>query len=144
MRYAVKGLGLSAALTVVCLAGAAGAATAESSRSEGLYAPSALVLVVGEGEDPAAATVERAVTLRCSPAPAGDHPDPVRACAELHAVDGEFASLVTDGGDRFCPTAWAPVTITADGVWDGRRVSYAHTFPNSCVMAESTTSVFSF
>ncbi|MTE19484.1 protease inhibitor protein [Streptomyces sp. TRM43335] len=158
MRYAIKGLGLSAALAAALLAGAATTATAapaESGRgtagvaertegAEGLYAPSALVLTVGKGEDPATATVERAVVLRCSPAPGGDHPAPERACAELRAVDGEFASLVETDGDRFCPMVWDPVTVTADGVWDGRRVSYSHTFANSCVMADATDRVFAF
>ncbi|MGK5497937.1 subtilase-type protease inhibitor [Streptomyces sp. URMC 125] len=148
MRYAIKGLGLSAALSAVLLAGAAGAAaTAAPAAPEGaggLYAPSALVLTVGKGEDPATATVERAVVLNCSPAPGGDHPAPEQACAELRSVDGEFASLIEDGGDRFCPMVWDPVTVTADGVWDGRRISYSHTFPNSCVLAGATDRVFVF
>ncbi|MFP8905185.1 SSI family serine proteinase inhibitor, partial [Streptomyces atacamensis] len=40
---------------------------------------------------------------------------------ELRAVDGELASLVEAGGDRMCPMVWDPVTVTADGVWEGRR-----------------------
>ncbi|GAA2385773.1 protease inhibitor [Streptomyces glaucosporus] len=144
MRYAIKGLGLSAALAAACLAGAAGTATAAPAHPEGLYAPSALVLTVGKGDDPATATVERAVVLRCSPAPGGDHPAPERACAELRSAGGDFASLVEAESDRVCPMVWEPVTVTADGTWDGRRVSYAHTFPNACVMADRAGAVFSF
>ncbi|GAA2457391.1 subtilase-type protease inhibitor [Streptomyces macrosporus] len=144
MRYAIRGLGLSAALAAACLAGAAGTATATPAQPEGLYAPSALVLTVGKGESPATATVERAVVLRCSPAPGGDHPAPERACAELRSVDGDFASLVDVDSDRFCPMVWNPITVTVDGVWDGRRVSHSHTFSNACVMEGAATAVFSF
>ncbi|MDG9700714.1 subtilase-type protease inhibitor [Streptomyces sp. DH37] len=144
MRYAIKGLGLSAALAAGCLAGAVPSAAAAPAQPQGLYAPSALVLTVGEGEDPATSTVRRAVVLRCSPAPGGDHPAPARACGELRAVNGEFAALAEARGDRMCPMIWDPVTVTADGVWEGRRVSYARTFPNACVMADTAPAVFSF
>ncbi|WP_101258189.1 subtilase-type protease inhibitor [Streptomyces barkulensis] len=143
MRYAIKALGVSTALAVTCLTGSAATAAASPAQPEGLYAPSALVLTVGEGEDPATATVLRATVLRCSPAPGGTHPAPAEACDELRSADGEFASLL-EPGDRMCPMVWDPVTVTADGVWEGRRVSYTHTFPNSCVMADTAPAVFSF
>ncbi|MFP8940155.1 subtilase-type protease inhibitor [Streptomyces fenghuangensis] len=143
MRYAIKVLGVGTALAVTCLAGSAATATASPAQPEGLHAPSALVLTVGKGEDPATATVLRAVVLSCSPVPGGTHPAPAEACGELRSADGEFASLV-ESGDRMCPMVWDPVTVTADGVWEGRRVSYAHTFSNACVMADTAPAVFSF
>ncbi|MFP8962393.1 subtilase-type protease inhibitor [Streptomyces nanhaiensis] len=144
MRYSIKGLGVGTALAVTCLAGSAATAAASPAQPEGLYASSALVLTVGKGEDPATATVLRAAVLSCSPVPGGTHPAPAEACGELRSVDGEFASLVESGRDRMCPMVWDPVTVTADGVWEGRRVSYAHTFSNACVMADAAPAVFSF
>ncbi|GAA2401838.1 protease inhibitor [Streptomyces glaucosporus] len=144
MRYAIKGLGVSAALTAACLAGTATAATAAPAEPEGLYAPSNLVLAVGEGEDPETVTVQRSVLLSCSPTSGGSHPEPGRACAELRSADGDVAALVETDGDRVCPMIWDPVTVTAEGVWEGRKVSYAHTFPNACAMENSTDALFSF
>ena len=144
MRYATKGLGLSAALAAAFLAGTTATATAAPAEPDGLYAPSNLVLTIGEGEDPSLATVQRSAVLSCSPTSDGSHPEPGKACAELRSVDGDIASLVNTDNDGVCPMIWDPIVVTAEGVWEGRKVSYAHTFPNACVMENSTGALFSF
>ncbi|MCS0634909.1 subtilase-type protease inhibitor [Streptomyces sp. LP05-1] len=138
--------------TAVCALAAAGAlatavapaTAAPAPRTESLYAPSALVLTVARGETAAAATPLRAVTLVCSPGAGGSHPDPKAACAELKAVDGEFRALGDQNNGRPCVKIYDPVVVTAQGVWDGRRVQFERTFSNSCVMQAEGTSVYSF
>jgi hypothetical protein len=150
MRYATKGLGLGAVLTAACLVGPAATATAGPAGPAGAdgpsgpSGPSVLVLTVAEGEDPATAPERRSAVLTCPPGSGGTHPAPGRACAALRSVDGEVGALVETDGDRVCPMIWDPVTITAEGVWKGREVSYERTFANSCVMEGATGPVFSF
>ncbi|MDF3298969.1 protease inhibitor [Streptomyces tropicalis] len=134
-------LGLTA--TAVCgpLTGAALAAPSGAPAS--LYAPSALVLTVGHGENAAAATPERAVTLTCAPSSSGTHPAAVQACAELRGVGGNFDALVPRP-DVLCTKEYNPVVVTAAGVWQGKRVAYERTFANECVKNAVVSSVFSF
>ncbi|MEU0271952.1 subtilase-type protease inhibitor [Streptomyces sp. NPDC006307] len=133
--------GLVTAATLGPLTAAQAAERAEAGQR--LYAPSALVLTIGQGEDVASSTPLRATTLTCAPTPGGTHPAPQRACAELRAAQGEFDKL---GGDeqRPCIKIYDPVVVTAQGVWEGRRVDYTRTFPNSCVMQTESDSVFAF
>ncbi|MER7958613.1 subtilase-type protease inhibitor [Streptomyces sp. NPDC096030] len=94
-------------------------------------APTALVLTVQHGTD-ATAPAARAVTLSCYPTgTAGDHPSAAQACAELEEAEGDIASL-SASPLQMCNTRYAPVTVTAAGVWKGEHVSYAETFSNSC------------
>ncbi|MER6615010.1 subtilase-type protease inhibitor [Streptomyces xantholiticus] len=145
MRYIVRGLAL-AATTVLALvaAPAVGSAGAAQSGPQSLYAPSALVLTVTAGDDAATGTVLRAVTLGCTPKATGTHPDPRAACAELRAADGGFDAITTRDSGALCTKQWDPVTVTADGVWNGKRVSYAHTYGNACVQASTSGTVFNF
>ncbi|MER7699791.1 subtilase-type protease inhibitor [Streptomyces sp. NPDC096095] len=115
------------------------AATAQAApaKEESLYAPSALVLTVARGEDPLTATVERAVTLACAPAPGGTHPTPAAACKELAAVQGQFAELAEGPSNRACTRLWDPVVVTAHGVWQGERVEFSTMYGNACEMAGS-------
>ncbi|MFE3637228.1 protease inhibitor [Streptomyces sp. NPDC059168] len=133
-------LGLTAA---VCgpLTGAALAAPGAAPSS--LYAPSALVLTTGHGEDAAAATPERAVTLNCAPTASGTHPAAIDACAELRAVGGDLSALKSRD-DVWCTKLYDPVVVTVQGVWQGKRVSYERTFGNSCVKEAASGSVFTF
>ncbi|MFF9869560.1 MULTISPECIES: subtilase-type protease inhibitor [unclassified Streptomyces] len=134
---------------IVCglvTAGALGpltAAEAAQQSEQRLYAPSALVLTVAQGEEATTATPLRAVTLTCSPKPAGTHPAPQQACAELRAVQGRFDQLSNDE-QRPCIKIYDPVVVTAQGIWEGRRIDYARTYPNSCVMQSEGESVFAF
>ncbi|WP_254705827.1 subtilase-type protease inhibitor [Streptomyces vilmorinianum] len=162
MRYLLRNTAFTTALaTGVALIGAATgdlaqaepatsaapAAPAAPAASAGLYAPSALVLTIGKGEDPATATVERAVTLSCSPTPSGTHPAPKSACAELKAIDGDLARLaVAWSASSPCTHLWDPITVTGDGVWEGKRINWSATYGNTCQMHTglARNSVFSF
>lgn len=144
MRYTLGAIGVGAALALGCVAGTSGTARAESPQPQRLYAPSALVLTVGKGEDAANSTVQRAVLLRCRPTAGGDHPAAKAACKQLAVAGGDFAALPGSDPGRICPEIWDPVVVTADGVWEGQRVSYAHTYPNSCYMEGDAGPVFAF
>ncbi|MGR8006975.1 subtilase-type protease inhibitor [Streptomyces hypolithicus] len=141
MRHFRNALGVLGTATALALTGVAstGMAHAQPAASASLYAPSALVLSVGEGEEAATATVWRAVTLSCAPRPAGTHPSAEAACAELGATGGEFSALVDGTKRRTCTRQWDPVVITAEGVWQGKRVSWSATFGNACEMRSSLT-----
>ncbi|MFE2353793.1 protease inhibitor [Streptomyces parvulus] len=134
-------LGLTA--TAVCgpLAGASIASPAPAPAS--LYAPSALVLTVGQGESAAATSPLRAVTLTCAPKAGGTHPAADVACAELRRAGGDFDALSAADG-VMCTREYAPVVVTVDGVWQGRRLSYERTFANECVKNAGSASVFTF
>ncbi|MFF3764319.1 subtilase-type protease inhibitor [Streptomyces sp. NPDC001922] len=146
MRYTIGALGAAAALAVGCLASTTAVAHADSQGQSSLYAPSALVLTIGKGEDAATAAVQRAVVLRCAPRPGGDHPAAAQACSQLRAVNGEFSALTQPPAPgTVCTRIYDPVTVTADGVWNGRRVSWSQTFANQCVMEGMTQgNVFAF
>ncbi|MFD9271386.1 subtilase-type protease inhibitor [Streptomyces goshikiensis] len=115
-------------------------------QSTSLYAPTALVFTLAQGDN-VTAPVIRAVTLSCAPTPRGTHPLPEAACAALNASGGSFDhQLASPDTHRVCPMIYAPVTITADGVWQGDRITWKHTFSNTCVMSATLngTSVFAF
>ncbi|AWZ07035.1 MULTISPECIES: subtilase-type protease inhibitor [unclassified Streptomyces] len=131
-----------AALSVLAVSGAAGRADAAPAGTEGLYAPSALVLSVTDGDDAASGTVLRAVTLVCAPRPGGTHPAPAAACAELRANGTELDALAEPRSDAACTREWDPVTVTADGVWQGRRLSYSYTYANHCGLRNSVGVLF--
>ncbi len=134
---------LTLTATAVCGPLAGSALATPGAAPSGLYAPSALVLTVGHGQDAATVTPERAVTLTCAPTASGTHPAAVRACAELRASGGDFDALaVRDGGQ--CTKQFDPVVVTVDGVWQGKRVSYERTFANECVKNSYGTTVFTF
>ncbi|MGW1882308.1 subtilase-type protease inhibitor [Streptomyces sp. NPDC001970] len=145
MRYIVSTFGATASAAALLLAVGGAAHAAPPAQPAGLYPPSALVLTVGKGDQAATATAERAVTLSCAPTPGGTHPSPKAACKELNAVDGEFGLLSRAVGGP-CTRQWDPVTITADGVWQGKRVSWSATYGNACEMHSSLTeaAVFAF
>ncbi|QFZ73681.1 serine protease [Streptomyces fagopyri] len=81
----------------------------------------------------------RGALLLCDP-PQG-HPHAARACAELAAAEGDIGRIPDTPG-VLCPMIYAPVTAAARGAWDGRPVTYTHTFANSCVMGAATGAVF--
>lgn len=144
MRHLVRSAAAIPLLATGTLAGLlGGTATAAPAAPTSLYAPSALVMTVAEGESAAAGVPMRAVTLSCNPRPRGTHPVPDTACTELASVGGDFAAL-GDAGDRVCPMIHDPVVVTATGVWEGERVHFEHTYGNACVMSSEGTSVFAF
>ena len=147
MRKTTAAIGLGAALVMSAVLGmgSSGTANAEPTKPKSLYPASALVLSVGYGADADSAAVQRAVTLSCRPTPTGTHPTAAQACAELRAVDGTFSALpLGSEPGRVCTKEWRPVTVTAEGIWDGHRVSYEHTFVNNCVKNAAPSQVFEF
>ncbi|MFP3989741.1 subtilase-type protease inhibitor [Streptomyces sp. E11-3] len=135
MRYVLKTMGVAVATAACVLAGTAG--TAQAANATSLYAPSDLVLAIGQGEEAATMTADRAVTLTCAPRPGGSHPAASAACNELGAAEGKFDQLVVSAPQVACTMEWRPVVVTADGFWDGRRVSWSTTFANQCQMRAS-------
>ena len=79
------------------------------------------------------------VLLLCDP-PQG-HAHAAKACRELAAAEGDIGRIPSRAG-AMCPMLYAPVTASAYGAWDGRRVDYRHAFSNSCVMGAETGAVF--
>ena len=134
-------IGLTAAAVCGPLTGAAVAAPGAAPSS--LYAPSALVLTTGHGSDAVTATPERAVTLSCAPGATGTHPDPAAACAELRDAGGDPSALKARG-DIWCTKLYDPVVVTVQGIWQGKRVSYEHTFGNTCMRDVAGGSLFAF
>ncbi|MDI3386290.1 subtilase-type protease inhibitor [Streptomyces sp. B-S-A8] len=154
MRH-VLGTVAAAATAAACLLTATAAPAVAQDRSDrpsaparekGLYAPTDLVLAMGRGADATTVAVERSVTLTCAPRPSGTHPDARAACAELRAADGRFGDLARPTTDAVCTKQWAPVTVFATGLWEGRRVDWSATFANGCtlnaVLAKSAALAF--
>ncbi|WP_328672105.1 SSI family serine proteinase inhibitor [Streptomyces sp. NBC_00328] len=79
------------------------------------------------------------VLLLCDP-PRG-HAHAAQACRQLAAAGGDIGRIRSRAG-AMCPMLYAPVTASAHGAWDGRRVDYTHAFSNSCVMGAETGAVF--
>ncbi|WP_333775563.1 subtilase-type protease inhibitor [Streptomyces sp. IBSBF 3136] len=133
MRTNLRFAGTAAAATALIGGALAVTSVTASAAPASLYAPSALVLTMsypGGSTDTAA----RAVTLSCMPGAGGTHPDPAGACADLRAADGRIDSLLSTAPGQACTRLWSPVTVTVDGVWQGTRTSWKHTFANSCEM----------
>ncbi|MEW2415431.1 subtilase-type protease inhibitor [Streptomyces sp. NPDC046866] len=147
MRSIARSLGLgSAAMTLTALSALAwpGAADAAPAGTESLYAPSAIVLSITAGENPAQDRVMRAVTLVCAPAPGGTHPSPAAACADLRAHATRLDVSAQPGPGVDCTREWNPMTVTAEGVWQGRRLSYSYTFGNPCGLRHASGALFRF
>lgn len=84
----------------------------------------------------------RGLALRCPPRADDHHPEAAGACAALDAADGDLDAL--PGGPRLCTPEYAPVSVTAEGTWDGRSVDWRRTFPNACRVDAATGPVFRF
>ncbi|MBO8200402.1 subtilase-type protease inhibitor [Streptomyces smyrnaeus] len=129
---------------VSALALTAAPAEAAPAKATSLYAPSALVLTIADGESAATAAPQRAVTLSCTPGPSGTHPAAAKACTQLRASGGDFEALADDAGSTFCTKEWRPVVVTAQGVWEGKRVDYERVYGNNCMKRAEGASVFAF
>ncbi|MGP3976101.1 subtilase-type protease inhibitor [Streptomyces sp. 8N114] len=137
--------------TAAAVTGAVGAlaltaapAQAAPAKATSLYAPSALVLTIADGESSATTAPQRAVTLDCMPGPSGTHPAAKEACTQLRASGGDFEALAADAGNTYCTKEWRPVVVTAQGVWEGKRVNYERVYANSCMKKVAGASVFAF
>ncbi|MFJ8362104.1 protease inhibitor [Streptomyces sp. NPDC093984] len=134
---------LTLTATAVCGPLTGSALAAPTAAPATLYAPSALVLTMGHGQQATTATPERAVTLNCAPTASGSHPDAPDACAELRAAGGDLDALSYQEG-VMCTKLYNPVVVTVQGVWQGKRVDYQRTFANECVKNSYGTAVFEF
>ncbi|ANZ19570.1 subtilase-type protease inhibitor [Streptomyces noursei] len=146
MRHITGAIALGAALVLGALSTTAhaAAAPAQPARTGGLYAPTEMVLTIGQGDSRATTTSLRAATLSCMPTASGSHPYAKAACAQLRTASGDFNKVTEVASERICNKIWAPVVVTADGVWQGRRIAYTHVFANSCEMTDGKGSVFEF
>ncbi|UGY92453.1 subtilase-type protease inhibitor [Streptomyces gobiensis] len=144
MRNTARLAAAGTLLTAAVFGPLGGSALATSTQSpSSLYAPSALTLTFAHGESAAASTPERAVTLSCTPKPTGSHPKPKEACEQLQAANGNFNAL-PGSGQGYCTMEYNPVVVTAQGVWEGKRVNYERTFGNDCVKKAEGMAVFDF
>ncbi|GAA2723032.1 MULTISPECIES: subtilase-type protease inhibitor [Streptomyces] len=149
MRYITGGLALGAAVALGGLMAAGTSASAAptpipAAQTQSLYAPSALVLTIGQGDSAVASGVQRAVTLTCTPKPSGSHPNTQGACTQLREAGGDFTKVTRIKDGTFCTREWNPSVVTAQGVWEGRRVNYEHTFANPCELKAGKGLVFEF
>ncbi|GAA4910444.1 SSI family serine proteinase inhibitor [Streptomonospora salina] len=137
-------LGLVAGLAAMAPAAHAEEASAASSAGEAARAAqmpdSVMRLSVAV---PNERTVD-STTLHCSPS-GGSHPRAEQACTALEGAEGDFQTL----GERsqqatMCTMQYAPVRLSADGVWRGAPVDYSETFSNACVAHAETGGVFAF
>ncbi|GIH72162.1 SSI family serine proteinase inhibitor [Sphaerimonospora thailandensis] len=78
--------------------------------------------------------------LNCRPV-GGSHPGAKDACAALAKVKGDPASLRPVKGTN-CPMVYSPVTVTANGIWDGKYFWYRRTYGNKCEMRSVEGGVF--
>lgn len=83
------------------------------------------------------------VSLSCDP-PDGTHPNAKRACAELHAAQGDFESLPGEQEQTMCTMEYRPVTAQAEGTWHGEQVLWQQEFGNTCTLRTTTGAVFRF
>jgi Subtilisin inhibitor-like len=83
------------------------------------------------------------VELTCDPV-AGNHPDAELACYQLAQVDGDIATMPGTEAHIFCPMIFQPITVTADGLWRGRPVTFQDKYTNSCERDNKTGNLFRF
>ncbi|WP_314224350.1 subtilase-type protease inhibitor [Streptomyces zaehneri] len=124
---------LPAAAALLLAVGAAPALAASHDTLPGNW----LQLTVTHGDSRSSDT--RGTLLLCDP-PQG-HSRAAEACDVLARADGDVDALTADGG-RICPLMYAPVTVRAQGQWNGRPVDYERTFGNDCEREALTGAVF--
>jgi hypothetical protein len=83
------------------------------------------------------------VVLQCDPT-GGTHPKAAEACADVAKAGGDLAQMPAGANPQACFMIYAPVTVTAQGKWQGQPVRFTKKYPNTCVMHDKTGSVFDF
>ncbi|MDF5756474.1 SSI family serine proteinase inhibitor [Spongiactinospora sp. TRM90649] len=86
----------------------------------------------------------RHVYLVCSPVRGTSHPYAWSACNQLERAEGNIEDIRAITPWFGCTRQYRPVTVTANGWWDGRYIRYQRTFDNSCSMRARTGSIFRF
>jgi len=97
----------------------------------------ALILTYAAGET---SRPERYAVLNC-PATSRGLRERDEACVVVNGVKGDLTQL-KPSQNTFCPMMFSPVTVTANGIWDGRYVDFKHTFGNACEMHSATGTIF--
>ncbi|WP_328433801.1 SSI family serine proteinase inhibitor [Streptomyces sp. NBC_00425] len=116
---------------------AAGAAPAALAAPHDALPGNWLQLTVTRGD--ARSSDTRGTLLLCDP-PQG-HARAAEACDALARSGGDVEAVPRDTG-RVCPLVYAPVTVRAQGRWNGRPVDYSHTYSNDCEREALTGPVF--
>jgi hypothetical protein len=80
--------------------------------------------------------------LLCNPV-GGDHPNGAAACRDLGVASSDFDRLPGDPRG-VCGAVYDPVTVTANGIWEGKPVDFAKTYDNPCKLYLRTGPVFEF
>lgn len=145
LTHACSGLTAAACLTLLLAVPGHAATPADTDTATGVApaAPAAhafLRLEIHKGESPYGQLLAQA-TLRCDP-DSGSHPHPQQACAALATVDGHIERL--QPLHVVCSLIFDPVTAVATGHWNGRPVSFVHTYGNRCELGRATGPVFTF
>ncbi|WP_182909765.1 SSI family serine proteinase inhibitor [Microbispora sp. H13382] len=100
----------------------------------------AVILTIADGEQPEPAT--RSAFLNCAPV-GGSHPAPEKACAWLNRSGRDPGALRVNGTEP-CTMIYAPVTVTASGIWDGKYFQFRRTFGNDCEKRSAAGELFDF
>ncbi|MEU6574242.1 subtilase-type protease inhibitor [Streptomyces sp. NPDC046805] len=137
MTHTITATAVRGALLAAAALLAVGPAPAAHAATPAQFPGTWLDLTVTRGETVSGDA--RGTLLTCLP-PQG-HPHAAKACAELDAAHGDIGALPPNH-DVLCPMIYAPVTVQAYGVWQGRPVAFRHTFSNACEMAARTGAVF--
>lgn len=99
----------------------------------------AVILTVADGEK--AEPVAHSAFLNCAPI-GGSHPSPAEACQALARIGLDPSGLRTADGTELCPMIYSPVTVTANGIWDGKYFQYQRTFGNACEKRSAAGALF--
>ncbi|MFD8396739.1 SSI family serine proteinase inhibitor [Streptomyces sp. NPDC059680] len=141
MRTYAIAIASAAAVAAALLPSVAEAADKPCANVEGCHLTVLVLTKAHAGFNPAPPP-DNAALLGCNPT-WGWHPQAGEACATLNSVKGQFEKINVNP-HAMCPMIWNPVTVTAQGWWNGRKVSYEKTFTNSCVLERTTDAVFAF
>ncbi|MBN6053551.1 hypothetical protein JYK22_16540, partial [Nonomuraea sp. RK-328] len=94
-----------------------------------------LKVTPANGENPAPVS---AGTLLCGP-DGGAHANPTRACDQLRRANGLVERIPEDPG--MCTREYAPVHVSATGVWNRQFREFTRTYPNLCTAVRATGGV---
>ncbi|MFD8496589.1 SSI family serine proteinase inhibitor [Amycolatopsis sp. NPDC059657] len=130
----------SYAIGIAAACAAMAVSAAPSAQADELV-PTRSVLLLTVSMPHLSTVVDRYRVLECSPT-GGTHPLAAAACADLEYANGDVRAVATD--DRHCPMIYAPVTVSEQGWWHGKRTGMTETFANTCVMRAETGAVFAF
>ncbi|MEV7808351.1 SSI family serine proteinase inhibitor [Microbispora sp. NPDC088329] len=100
----------------------------------------AVILTVADGEQAEPPT--RSVFLNCAPV-GGSHPSPEKACTWLNSTNLDPGALRVNEAEP-CTMIYAPVTVTASGIWDGKYFQFRRTFGNDCEKRSAAGALFDF